>query len=189
MRYLIDPFLTSSLDTGMFKLTPRIPTPKPYVSTNATNPKIFGPKLWRILHGTAEQFNPSPLLDARSAVVVLLVDAVPNMIPCPTCREHYTRMTAQEKPEMLFRTVGDGDLHAAFRHYLLNVHNLVNQRKNKPIFTESGLPRYLNTDVQRDVAEYKRMLQPMVDKGELNGEQLAQFQALIDALAPRQIVR
>jgi hypothetical protein len=186
MRYQPDPLNSSTFDPSIFKLVVRRPTPTPLyktpTETSPFNPKVFGPILWTILHSTAAQLDPSPLIDAHDSIIQLLTNAIPAVIPCSKCRDHYEEMTAQERPDVLFNSIQKDQLQIALSWYLLNIHNKVNARKGKPIFPESGLRVYSNVDIPAEMRTYRRMLQPAIDQRKLNAPDVKQFQTLIDSL-------
>jgi hypothetical protein len=186
MRYALDhynPTDSAILDTSMFTV-PILKTPiRSYPSyLNPQNPKVFGPPLWKILHSTANQLKPSPLIDTRYNIIKLLTKSLPTVIPCSDCRQHYVKMTKQQRPDLLFSTISSNNLQIGLQKYLYDIHNKVNVRKNKPIFPENNLWVYYSVDIPSELREYRKLLQPSVDKGSVSANNLNTFIDLIKSL-------
>lgn len=92
-----------------------VPTAQPIIS-----PSIWGPPLWRLLHGLAAAAVPQ----ADEAWPALLV-ALRTALPCPDCTRHYTAWHDTHP------FVG-GESPAA---WVLALHNDVNRRKQVPEWT------------------------------------------------------
>ena len=85
----------------------------------AYNTALWGPSLWRALHTAAEVGD----LSKWSAIPVALNGA----LPCPDCEKHYHQwLVAHPAPS------GDRD---AVRRWLLDLHNDVNRRSRKALWT------------------------------------------------------
>lgn len=102
------------------RFQPSAPPPPLY------NPEttVWGPPLWRILHTLAECSDNSPLW------FDILV-AMETLIPCPTCRAHFTAHK-QHNP-------APAD-HQGIVDWFFILHNIVNARIGKPLFDAAGLP-------------------------------------------------
>jgi hypothetical protein len=183
MRYLPESFLPSTLDSSIFNLILKQPTVQPtFKPKHAITPKVWGPNLWTILHSTAEQFDPSYMIEPRDSVVELVTEVIPTIIPCKQCREHYEEMTLQEKPHLLFYSVPYNKLQSSLRLYLFNIHNKVNIRKGKPLFKESDIIVYSNVDIPYEISNYRRLMQSAVDENKMDVASLNRFKALVTAL-------
>lgn len=77
-------------------------------------PPVWGPPLWNLLHKLAEREDYHSLKTAMEAVQVL--------IPCVICQNHLTQMLQQYPVPR----------HGSLKQYLVDIHNMVNVRLNKP---------------------------------------------------------
>jgi hypothetical protein len=84
---------------------------------------IWGPSVWRILHAAAER------LPAKVAHLVTAIRALDGALPCPDCRGHY-HTWLQTHP-----LTPTSDL----RIWLLDLHNDVNVRTGKAVWTADDL--------------------------------------------------
>jgi hypothetical protein len=86
---------------------------------------IWGPSVWRILHVAAERGVSAPLL-------LSAIRALDGALPCPECREHYHAWLDYTPPPGTTEEI---------RRWLLDLHNDVNVRTNKGVWTETDLAR------------------------------------------------
>ena len=61
---------------------------------NVTNPVIWGPPLWDILHYITFKYTPR---DAKK-VHRLFIAHLPNLLPCKHCRIHYKKIYTSQTP-------------------------------------------------------------------------------------------
>jgi len=94
---------------------------------NGIEPKIWGKSIWETLHYVSMDFpaKPSPLEVSRFFV---FFESLMTVLPCETCREHY---------EAYWKTHPIGPYLAAgtLKQWVLELHNAVNRRLNKPTWT------------------------------------------------------
>ena len=92
-------------------------------------PAVWGPFFWHTIHITALGYPNDPSYAHKRAAKEFFESLV-HLIPCPTCREHYT-IHLQKMPITPHLDRRD-DL---FR-WTVELHNVVNQSLGKPRYTE-----------------------------------------------------
>lgn len=95
--------------------------------TKNTDPTVWGPHFWFILHNGALNY-PSlanPLAIERMKNFIL---AIPIMIPCISCKDHATAYIEQQKDYLDYICNSRDTLFKFF----VDFHNFVNKRHNKP---------------------------------------------------------
>ena len=94
----------------------------------------WGPVLWKIFHILAEksgQQTISMMKEDEKRAWPLFIKAIPLMIPCPQCRDHFSSYL-ETNP---FTLPSDYKLfHAYVRTWFHNFHEAVNSRLGKPRF-------------------------------------------------------
>jgi len=97
-------------------------------------PEIWGPNLWGTLH----------LLCLTGTISSNFVQEFANIIPCPACAGHFSELL-KENP------LPDSDDPLVLFSWSVRVHNLVNARIGKPIFsTEQAMKRWTTRGSQFD---------------------------------------
>lgn len=82
--------------------------------------KIWGPKLWKILHDRTNQYSLD--IDAEKRWIKIFI----SWIPCGICKTHF-KETINEIPI-------DLSTKSNYINWAINAHNRVNKILNKPIF-------------------------------------------------------
>ena len=92
-------------------------------------PSVWGPFFWHTMHITAISYPANPSYAVKRAAKDLF-ESIAHLIPCPKCREHYTKHLQKfpisphlDRREDLFR-------------WTINLHNEVNKSLDKPIVSE-----------------------------------------------------
>lgn len=105
----------------------------------------WGPLFWQLLHALAERAGLQ-----RDAFVqedelrdwLRFLTAVGDVIPCPNCREHYAEWI-QAHPLTQLKTLPYTSLREWIRRWLFDLHNSINERNGKPLFSYDALtPTY-----------------------------------------------
>ena len=101
------------------------------------SPYYWGPRLWRIFHNLAE------ISDRRDIGMLWsnVLRATSAAMPCAKCREHlayYLKHNTILKITNPLKVTG-AEIRTQIRRQLLNLHNTVNIRNDKPVFTEDEL--------------------------------------------------
>lgn len=107
----------------------------------AASPEVFGPPLWFSLHTMAATYPEAPSATRRAACERLL-GALPEMLPCEHCGEHFAAFVrAADVPA----ACGGRE---ALAQLMCAAHNEVNRRNGKEVFPcEQVLARYASSAV------------------------------------------
>lgn len=88
----------------------------------------WGPALWRFLHASSFAFPEEP--DAvRQMQMLEFLKSVGRVLPCKTCREHYTAYLEEHLDERVVAS------RTALVEWLVALHNDVNRRTGKKEWT------------------------------------------------------
>jgi len=94
--------------------------------------KEWGPVLWTLLHGIAERVGSCPVpayyADERRALASLFIK-VGNMIPCPSCKEHYEVFLKENPVTIPIKTLAFPELKIFIRDWFWRLHHMVNESK------------------------------------------------------------
>jgi hypothetical protein len=116
----------------------------------------WAPLLWRILHSLAEHSGEivSPLFaDDEKRQWVLFVQMLPNILPCPHCREHaQDYLKTHPFAESVKPISSTKELHTFLVDYFYTFHEAVNTRLGKPSFDKTLL-----TSTYRGIAIRKEL--------------------------------
>lgn len=148
---------------------PPPPAPRLFNGMAITEPAVWGPSLWKILHGLAEYgAGVVSLADWRSLLVALRTS-----LPCPDCTNHYTRWYQRHSLPRI-ETV---------REWLLNLHNDVNRRKRVGIWSTAQLSAHYSA---LDPVAEKQQMRTALDllRGVIGETGLTVLVRLVDAVAP-----
>jgi len=124
-----------------------MPTPVLAPTLDVVDATIWGPFLWNALH-TASQ---NKQLKTRQALWANLMKALRTGLPCPECSAHFNSwMNSHPMRTSLLPNIG-------FDHskWLLDLHNDVNIRTGKPVWTLAQVAASYNGDltVAREAAK------------------------------------
>jgi len=101
----------------------------------------WGPLTWTLLHSLAEKAGLQTdilfQIDELRSWYALL-NSIENMLPCTNCREHYKEWFEIHKLPNI-KKLKYTDFNVLIRTWLLNLHNDINTRTNKPLFVFSDL--------------------------------------------------
>lgn len=104
--------------------------------------KEWAPSMWRILHSLAEHSGEivSPLFaDDEKRQWILFLNLLPNVLPCPHCREHASDYLRTHPVADAVKTLSVVDFRAFIIDYLYVFHESVNARLEKPSFDKTLL--------------------------------------------------
>lgn len=98
------------------------------------SPNIWGPPIWQLFHALAASIDEN----AYNALFPQLFNFIKRIcayLPCPSCSAHATTFLAKLSRE-----------HLANKEKFINTfylfHNVVNVRKNKPLYNYSNMEKY-----------------------------------------------
>lgn len=89
-------------------------------------PNIWGPAGWTFLHSITFQYPEEPT-DIDKRKYFTFFNSLKNVLPCPTCREHY-----EKNFEMLQIRL---DNRKELIEWLIDIHNQVNRDAGKKIYS------------------------------------------------------
>lgn len=123
----------------------------------------WGPLLWTILHGIAERTGSvvTPLYrpDERRQLTNLF-NAVSKMIPCPSCKEHYTEYLKEHPVEKPLKEMPYEEIRGFVRGWFWELHNWVNESYKKPIFPlEDVITAYRSTNIRQAMKKFAAPMQ------------------------------
>ena len=97
---------------------------------NNSDPEVWGPSFWFIIHNGARNYpeSPSPIAQDKMKGFIM---GIPYIIPCKNCSEHANAYLAKNY-EGLSRAVKS---RAALFCFFVDFHNYVNERYGKKAFT------------------------------------------------------
>ena len=101
----------------------------------------WGPVLWAILHALAERsgnISTPAFRDDERRQWVNIIQGLPKIIPCSTCREH-AEVWILLHPTTAIKTMPDSDLHTWLVDWAYTFHESVNARVGKPSFDKALL--------------------------------------------------
>lgn len=102
-------------------------------------PEIWGPPIWTFLHTMAEKIHEDRY-NVIGHQLLAHIKRIVAYLPCPECSKHATNFFARLPNDKIS---SKNDL----KNALFVLHNLVNQRKNKPLVKISILETYKQKNV------------------------------------------
>ncbi len=111
-------------------------------SDQLITPEVWGPHGWKFIHYVTLGYpeNPTPAQKEKyKAFLVLLKD----VLPCSLCANHYG-----ENIQKLPLTDEVLNSRENLIKWGIDIHNIVNESKNKPIVKYNDARRFIDTDVQ-----------------------------------------
>jgi hypothetical protein len=125
--------------------------------------KEWGPVLWTLLHGIAERVGtcpfPSYYPDERRALANLFIK-VGQMIPCPSCKEHYDVFLNENPVSSKIKTLPYPELKLFIRDWFWRLHHMVNESKGIQSPPLDAMPAmYGNANLRMAIAQLKDPMQ------------------------------
>lgn len=120
-------------------------------------PNIWGPPIWTLFHTLAEKIHEE---DFNRLIPQMfgLIKRICVYLPCPDCSQHATQFLAKIKPEQIATKVD-------FKNTLYLFHNMVNNRKKKPLFNYGNINAYQELNIVR---VYNNFIAVYNTKGNMN---------------------
>ena len=88
------------------------------------NVAIWGPRLWRVMHGIACLTNPLTSTPQDMAAAAFVFTSLNELLPCSYCRESYASIFARSARGRSFATIFRDDL----QRFVYDLHNYVNEK-------------------------------------------------------------
>jgi len=113
------------------------------------NNQLWGPITWTFFHVLLEKSKEDSIPYIKH-ILIHVITIICKTLPCPTCREHASKLLANYKlyHELTTKT--------HLKHWLLGFHNVVNKKLNKPEFTYSHLDKYKTYDLNEIVSLWSK---------------------------------
>jgi len=119
-------------------------------------PTFWGPPIWTLLHTIAANLKEENFFIVSRQFIVLVKQLCSNL-PCPDCSAHATAFLSRVNFSYI-RTKYD------LEQLLYVFHNVVNKRKNKPMFNTQDLEIYKNVNL---VTAFKNFLMVYKTRGNM----------------------
>lgn len=103
------------------------------------SPNNWGPPIWMLFHSLAEKIKEEKFSEIGPQVF-FMIKKICSSLPCPDCSMHATRFLSSVD-FALIKTKTD------FKNMLYIFHNIVNKRKNKPMFNVIHLKNYSTSNL------------------------------------------
>jgi hypothetical protein len=101
---------------------------------------IWGPSAWTFLHAISFSYPDTPSAEHKAAVLNLF-SSLKYLLPCGECCNHYCSTFSSEDLSKALQSKND------FSRWLVDFHNSVNVRLNKPVFQyETAASKFLADD-------------------------------------------
>jgi hypothetical protein len=109
-------------------------------------PNIWGPPAWKFLHSITFQYPENPT-DLDKQKYFTFFNSLKNVLPCPTCREHY----GGNFESIPIRLDNREDL----IEWLIDIHNEVNLKDGKKAYSYSEVYQIYTDmyDIKKDVGD------------------------------------
>lgn len=100
-------------------------------------PDIWGPQTWFFLNSAVLSLPDGDIPDEQQKKIYNFFDSLTYMLPCGSCREHYTEYFNKNSIDISNRD--------SIWNWLIKLHNAVNIRYNKPVIsTEDAKQSHLD---------------------------------------------
>ena len=124
-------------------------------------PSVWGPLLWKVLHGLVIGGIPSLQRDSERECIWIL-NHLEYILPCKECAEHLVRFRQKYPVPKSYTTIGE---------WICNLHNSVNEKLGKEV-----VPYEQRTAT--DVGDWRLFLDSVKDSillGLIQGDKLREF--------------
>jgi len=115
------------------------------------SPNQWGPPTWRLFHTLAEKINESEFA-ALMPQLVFFIRRICNVLPCPECSNHATQILSKIK----FNHIQNKE---NFINLIYIFHNMVNKKKQKPLFNVLELSQYKNKNLIQAYNQFIKVYQ------------------------------
>lgn len=112
------------------------------LSSSNIDPRIWGPCFWQYYHTMSLTYPLYPTQREQQKMKTYIL-SIPETLPCKICQEHARNYIHSRRCELPVIVSSGPNLFAFF----VEMHNYVNQRKNKPEMTTSEALKYWTSRV------------------------------------------
>lgn len=140
----------------------------------------WGPAAWKFLHAITFAYPDLPTIQEQNDAEKMFL-SLSSLLPCLACREHYVAEISAHPPDARSKTT--------LSTWLVDLHNRVNQRLGKPVFSYLAAESLYSSQCSADCGKEKTIKQRAVSSNSgLNGLMLLLVFAIVVLLiirAPR----
>lgn len=94
--------------------------------------KKLGNGVWYLLHTVTMKYPENPTLVQQTDMAQFLV-LLSRIFPCDECQGHFQKMIEQNRPDLRSKET--------FKKWMFDIHNIVNERLNKPQYEHENLEK------------------------------------------------
>jgi hypothetical protein len=118
--------------------------------SNLSDPKVWGPAFWFILHTGAAKYplSASPIISGKMKSYII---GIPTMLPCIICQTHATNHIEKNMCNLDDICSGRDKL---FKFFVI-FHNIVNKRYNKPVVSVEDAYKIYNEGINVNIMTIK----------------------------------
>ena len=102
-------------------------------------PETWGPPIWTFFHTLAEKINDEHFHKIKCSLF-FIIKRICNFLPCPECSQHATQFLGKININSIQNKT-------QFKQMLCVFHNVVNKKKNKPLFNFENIHKYKNCNI------------------------------------------
>jgi hypothetical protein len=108
---------------------------------------IWGPSTWNFFHTITEKIKDENYNIIKIPLISFLIQISHNL-PCPICQEH---------SKNFWYKINTSNIHTKndLKNVLFLFHNIVNKRKNKPLFNRNNLNEYSNNNLLKSYINFR----------------------------------
>jgi hypothetical protein len=100
------------------------------------DPLYWGPGTWKLFYSIAYTYPEKPSPVEKNAVFNFFT-SLKILLPCEKCKDEYTKYITLYPPRV--------DSKTSLQHWILNLHNSINVRLNKPLLNDRDIQLTLET--------------------------------------------
>ena len=116
------------------------------------SPNEWGPPVWTFFHTMTEKIKEEKFSELGPQLLGI-IKKICTSLPCPDCSRHATTFLSR----VHFNNIKNKE---GLKITMYHLHNLVNKRKNKPIFSYNSLtPIYANKNIIQCYNDFCRVFQ------------------------------
>ena len=109
---------------------------------------VWGPCVWYLFHTLAFKIVPENFAEIKTELIQYIQRICANL-PCPECTQHAIEYMAKNS-----RVISQITTKEQFQYFLIDFHNTVNARKQKPKFTYEQADEKYKRAKTSDVVQY-----------------------------------
>lgn len=105
------------------------------------DPNQWGSLVWKILHIQSIYLGNQTIQMLQKDELLLfhkLLNQVYFILPCKACKKHYSEYNSRHHP----KDIDYKDINMFITNYFYDLHNIVNEKNNKPLFKKEDLSIY-----------------------------------------------